>query len=272
MKKNIFFIPGYFLTNTAQSQLFFLLLAISTLYVPCSICRAANNVSDESNPLYSSTQAFSPIDDTEQHERAAALLRYIRQQNFNLLPGLPSAVHNPSGWVLNRLQSVQHGLGLEDEDVSTVVEPVSDLATVPSPEMGEAAWLSPSYHHYNGFSPFHDAFIAAFTTRQSFLNRQIKMELRPFYGQNLTSTRNYWGSEIALNLDSTLGLIKPGKISFSYINGDPYLLDHGHGLNLHGELQFTEQLSFNTGVRQGSNQSQMGDYALLRWRLAFPSD
>jgi hypothetical protein len=140
------------------------------------------------------------------------------------------------------------------------------LIQPPTPGEGQAFWLTPGYHH-KGFLPTHDAMMMSFNLRQHMFDDRVQVDMRPFYGQNWVSTNGYGGAEIGFNLSRT-GAAQPwGRIAVRYVEGDQDLMDQGHGIDMHAELFFDDHLSLHAGVRE-NEESQLGNYAMLRWKLA----
>lgn len=129
---------------------------------------------------------------------------------------------------------------------------------------------STAYHHRRGVLPTHDAAVLGAHMKQHFLDHYMQLDLHPYFGQNWFSQKNYYGA------DFTIDLIEPenkskdsrpwGKFVISYTNGDDDLLDHGRGIDMHGELRFDEHTTLNTGMRQ-SDTSGASDYVLLQWKM-----
>ncbi len=259
-----YFSGDHFLTNAAACIGIFLTLALLVL-APFRNARADNIYTNPAWPTsISGAPANSPFDDQEKNHRVGLLLDYVRKEAPGWAPGLPHAMRDPGGWLRN-------GLGLggtndsDGDSMSSVFQPMTYLMRPPMPGESEAAWLSPDYHH-KGFLPVNDAMIMGANLRHRILDDTLQFDLHPFYGQNWHSSDGYWGTELALNLRSSSGAQPWGKIALRYSNGDQALMDRGRGFDMHSELKFDESLSLNAGIRESEN-TELGNYVLLRWKL-----
>jgi hypothetical protein len=200
------------------------------------------------------------------------LINYIRAQVPIWLPGLPvSSIATPNSLMLSGLRSIRSQLGADDSGdqneptIAATLTPPESMLQMPSLTEPEALWLTPDYHH-KGFLPFNDAMIMGVSLRRSLLEGHVQMDFHPYYGQNWISTRGYYGQEIALNVSEKMGPIQGGKIAINYIVDDSNLSDHGHGINLHGDLKFSDTVGLQAGVRENDN-AQLGNYVMVKWTL-----
>lgn len=249
-------------------------VAVFTFFVLTPF-RAAHSADTDTAPLITPTssaqsQQDTPLNDDEKHYRIQQMLHYVRSEVPQLLPGLPGYIRDPAGWALNGVRDVRDELGLEHDAgggtsmIASITDPVAAMIGAPDPAQREAMWLTPDYHHM-GFLPTHDAMVFGIGMRHTMLDDRVQVQIRPFFGQNWHGPENYGGSELSVNLSTRDG--KPwGKIAVRYTEGDPDMLDHGHGTDLHAELRFNDHLALHAGVRQGDDAS-LGNYVLLRWRL-----
>jgi hypothetical protein len=103
--------------------------------------------------------------------------------------------------------------------------------------------------------------------RRPILDHRLQVDVHPYYGQNLLSAGGYYGTEFTATLGGGAPAQPWGKISFGYINGDEAMMDHGHGFDMHSEVNFSDHLSLDTGLRQ-NEYTDLGNYVMLRWKLA----
>jgi hypothetical protein len=267
-----------FLTDMKVCIGIFTAVFLSVL-IPFQACRAATDETAAQSGYTSTPDGQdTPLANETKMSRKSQLLNYVRAQVPIWMPGLPSYIRDPGSWALGQLREVRDELGLDPgiggEEVSmmsSLTQPVMAMMQSPGPEQTEAMWLSPDYHH-KGFLPFHDAMVMGFGMRHAVMNDRIQVEVKPFYGQSWHSFSGYGGAEISVNLrgfgiGSDSG--QPwGKIAVRYIEGNPDMLDHGHGTDLHAELRFTPHLALHAGVREDGDSGGLGNYAILRWQLA----
>jgi hypothetical protein len=271
------FIKTQALTNAWFCRALFLTL-ILIAFVNCSESLAFDyNDSDYPDPNAYARPTSTAFDNQERNQRLHLMLNYAKTQVPAIAPGLPDFVRNPSGWF-------GHGIGMNLGDAknsadvsSSIIEPMQGMPASPSADAPEAMWLAPNYYH-QGFLPFKDALIADAHLRhnlsENLLSNRMQLDWHPFYGQNWHSLDNYWGSEIALGLGAGPALqpssqpsSQPwGKIALRYTSGDTNLTERGHGFDMHSELNFSECLSLNAGIRENGNSSS-GNYVMLRWKL-----
>jgi len=225
-----------------------------------------------SNPA----QYNSTIEANEQNERRTALTDYVRKEALNWAPGLPDILRDPARWALSGFHSTRSlfdfGISTHDDDTQTAAasQPVAGL--MQPPEDGADQWLaSTAYHHLHGILPTHDALTAGAHARQQLFDQYIQYDLHPYYGQNYFSRQGYYATDLSLDFAApanTAETTRPwGKLVIGYANGDGELIDHGRGIDLHGELRFNDNLSLNSGVRQ-SDPTGSSNYLLLQWKLA----
>jgi hypothetical protein len=206
----------------------------------------------------------TPFDEANKSYRLGLLLNYVRQEVPGLMPGLPSVFRAPLGMALGENTGSAAAGSLLPEFLS----PVAALMEAPGPGEDGGIWLTPGYHHVSGMMPFDDALTMGFNYRYGFLGDRVKFNIHPFYGQNWVSPQGFWGTEMTLGLGPDAEH-SWGKISMRYDNGTPDLMgDNERGYEMGGELAFTDKLSLAAGVRE-DNQTDLGDYALLRWKLKF---
>lgn len=253
---------GHFLTSAKGWEAVFLTLLV-LLNVP-KPCAADDGINATGMPLASDPQPVSsPLDDLDKTHRTAMLWQYVRQQAPVWAPGLNDTLHKPLGW----LQSAERNVfddGASDSNASAF-QPISMLMQAPPENAGQAMWLTPGYHH-KGFLPFHDAMMTGMDMRQRVFDNRLQFDLKPYYGQNWTSLNGYGGAALGIGLTHP-GEAQPwGRVSMGYIEGASELMDNGRGYDMHAELRFDDSWSFHAGVRN-ENTSDLGNYAIMRWKL-----
>jgi hypothetical protein len=273
MMKGIF-TTRRFLTDILVWVVIFTIFALGVL-IPFRPLHAADN-NDPTPPVITSTtnaqnEQDTPLDADDKSYRTHQLMHYIHDQLPNWLPGVPSYIRDPAGWALGGARQIRDEIGLErtadgsPSMMASLAQPMAAMMQPPTPQQAEAMWLSPDYHHM-GFLPAHDAMVMGVGARHTVWGG-TQLEVRPFYGQNWHSLEGYGGSEAAINLGGANVGHPWGKIAVRYIEGSSDMLDHGHGTDMHAEVHFNQQLALHAGVRQSDN-SELGNYVLLRWQLA----
>jgi hypothetical protein len=227
--------------------------------------------------LAGSPQVNTVADAEQRKKMLGSLLDFAKNEAPNLVPGLPSIIRDPAKWALGGLHETKGLLNFDlgavgDSDIlASILRPVSSMMRPAAPDESQATWFAPTYHHQHGVLPLHDAMIMGTHSRQDLFHRYMRLDIHPYYAQNYFSQRGYWGTDFTLDLASpsdTARTSKPwGKIVFGYTNGDSRMMDHGRGVDLHGELRFSDNLTLNTGMRQ-SDQTGSGNYVLLQWKIA----
>jgi hypothetical protein len=262
------------LTDPAD-RLGILLILLLFLMFPFRALSADNT----SSPIFSNPiqQYNSAIEQGMADERRMAVLNWMRNRTIGLVPGLPDDVREPVNWVIGAFHNsngfLSFGLStLADENDPAPVFAAPQFAPSPLPESGSDSWLaSTAYHHHNGFVPTRDALVAGAHAKQNLFDQYLQYDLHPYAGQNYFTQRNYYGGDLSFEFakpSNTADASRPwGKIVFSYANGDDRLTDYGRGIDMHGELHFSDNLSLNSGMRQ-SNTSGTDNYVLLQWKLS----
>jgi hypothetical protein len=238
-------------------------------FLPCHQSHADDNTQIASVPLIDPNKpgVDAPVEESDRQARLGLLLNYVRQEGPSWFPGLPSALRAPLGWASGNSSPGDAANSMMPE----FLEPISNWMQEPDAAETEALWFSPGYHHMKGVMPFDDALTMGFNYRSGFLGDRVKLNVHPFYGQNWMSPQGFWGTEVALALgpDATRSW---GKIVMRYDNGAPNLMGNNErGFEMGAELSFSPQLSLNAGVRE-DEQTQLGNYILLRWHLTNFSD
>lgn len=261
------------LINACIGKAIFLTLML-LMFADCSKALAFNDKGD-SNPDTSAygrpTYNSNSLADQDRAQRISLMVDYAKQQVPHLTTGLPAFLRDPRGWISNGFGSSSHGFSNDDtsDGLSSFLQPVQNAFHAPSVDAPEALWITPTYHH-KGFLPVNDAMIMGFHMRHSLsdsvLGNTLQYDMHPFYGQNWRSTDNYWGTEVAFNLRTKTSPMPWGKIALRFSSGDTDLMDHGHGFDMHSELNFDKHLSLNAGIRENGN-SAAGNYVMLRWKI-----
>jgi hypothetical protein len=270
-KMRIIFHPTPSLTDIAD-RLGVLLTLTLIAFVPVHAAAAGGNeLFLPNSPQYQ----YNAMDAADQNQRLKSMLDYAKQELPVLLPGLPGGFRDPAQWALNGLRETGNfmSFGLASGDnidaVASILRPVTALMQPAAPGDASATWLDPAYHHRHGILPTHDAMIVGTHSRQALFDRYMQMDFHPYIAQSYFSAHGYYGAEMTLDLASpadTAHTGKPwGKIVLGYTNGDSNMMDHGRGVDLHGELRFSDTLSLNTGLRQSDST---GNYVLLQWKIA----
>jgi hypothetical protein len=241
----------------------------------------ALSATDSPGPFPSmDARSYKVIDDNAQKEQRSALLDYAKKEVLQLVPNLPDSVRSTARWALGSFAGTENifdfGFGLGGDlglggNVEDIVHPIAELMRSPTPDEEQATWIAPNYHHRHGILPTHDAMIIGTHSRTDLFGRYMRLDLHPYFGQNYFSANQYYGGEVALDLAAPVDkahAAKPwGKIAVGYCNGDSNLMDHGRGVDLHGEIHFNQHLSLNSGLRQ-SDTSGASNYILLQWKMA----
>ena len=282
-----YFIHRQNLTDTPPNLVPILIISLIFCILSHSLYASDHKNDFENTRLWEEPTAPLPMSRDERHQKLGVLLNYLRKEGPGLVPGLAPALQNPVGWIhghlgldLNFFQEDGHegGAGV---DVAQLIRPMEDLARpvaemmrAPVADDPKSIWLSPQYHH-KGFLPTRDAMIVGATMRQRLWGEALQFDLHPYYGQGLSGSPGYWGTEVTINMgtfrdpsSTDRGRKSIGSISLRYTNGQRDLMDNTHGFDLHSEFNFTDQLGLNAGVRQDQN-NQRDDYVLLhmKWQL-----
>jgi hypothetical protein len=257
---------GRFLTSAAGWEAIFLTLFF--FFLQTSIVLAADDETASASPVTADQPADSPYDDIDKTHRTAMLWQYVRQQMPQWAPGLNQTLRAPLGWA--------HALGTDlggdasadagnNRYVPPVFEPLADVMQPPAND-AQGMWLTPGYHHM-GFLPFHDVMMAGMDLRRHMFGGGMHFDFKPYYGQNWTSLNGYGGARFDVAL-LRAGESQPwGRIGLGYTEGASYLMDRGHGFDLHAVLRFTDNLNLRAGVRDSQSSSDIGNYAIMRWKL-----
>lgn len=272
------FIHRVFLTDRhAQFLSIFILLAIFVL--PFRDLYASSDVfgyPPSTVMVFGQPTDNTPLASEERHQRLTQLLDYVRKEGRSWLPGLLPTVGNPMAWArtnlgiemgMSGMKNVHNQSLIGEDQPQSLLQPVSDLMGPALTEEEQSLWLSSQYHH-KGFLPTHDAVMMGFAMHNH-VWRDVQFDIHPFYGQNWMGATGYWGTEMAMDIGagSVGAQQKPwGKIALRYSNGDHELMDSNHGFDMHGEVNFTENIGLNAGVRE-NNSSELGNYIMVRWKL-----
>jgi hypothetical protein len=220
------------------------------------------------------------MDNEQQNLRRDALVDFAKKQAISYAPNLPDTIRDPVRWALSGFHtgSSFFSFGIssseDEEDQEDAPQSLADLMHPPLPveNQNESSWLaSPAYHHRRGILPTHDAAVLGAHMKQSLFGNYMQLDLHPYYGQNWFSQKNYYGADFSIDLAEPANhseTSRPwGKFVIGYTNGDDQLMDHGRGLDMHGELRFNDHLTLNTGMRQ-SDTTGGSDYVLLQWKMS----
>lgn len=242
------------------------------VFADCSKALAFNENGDshpDTSAYGRTTYNANSLVDQDRAHRINLMVDYAKQQVPHLTPGLPAFLRDPRGWITSGLGSSGLNGDNAPDGISSFLQPVQSALHEPSVDAPQALWITPAYHH-KGFLPVNDAMIMGFHVRHSlendFAGHNLQFDVHPFYGQNWRSTDNYWGTEVAFNLRAKDAVQPWGKIALRFTNGDTELMDHGHGFDMHSQLNFDEHLSLNAGIRENGN-SAAGNYVMMRWKL-----
>jgi len=270
----MYFLPTRFALTDSMDRLgIFLTLLFFSIY-PLHALSAGTN--SNANFVSYSTRYNNVVDANEQSQRIGLLLDYAKKEAPHLLPGLPSIVRDPASWAFGGLQNVGDFFDFaipskdDGDTLASIFRPVASFMRPAAPDESQATWFAPTYHHRHGVLPMHDALVLGTHSRQDMLGGYMRFDLHPYLAQGIASQGGYWGAEVTMDLATPTDhayATKPwGRLVLGYSNGDGKLMDHGHGIDLHGEVRFSDHLSLNTGVRQ-SDSSANGNYALLQWKM-----
>jgi hypothetical protein len=198
----------------------------------------------------------------EERARVSQASSYLRKQTLLGMSVLPGSLRSTLNWFSGNWHPVSLSGGSDEEIPSeqALAEPEESGISIPMQ-------LGANYHH-KGFLPTHDAMIMGVGFDQKMLDDKLQFTARPFYGQSWHSLRHYLGGEIALDIAQHPDGLPWGKIAVGYIKGDSSLTDHGTGIDLHGDIDLTNNWKFTSGVRQDSVTGD-SNYVMLRWKLSF---
>lgn len=218
--------------------------------------------------------ANSLLDQMEGDQRRGLLFKYVRQEVPSWAPGLNEKLRAPLTWATSKLRAIGGVFGAHDDGdeasgdegfLPPLIRPLSALMQVPNENEAQAFWIAPDYHH-KGFLPFHDAMITEMNFRERAFDDRVQFDLRPFYGQNWVSLNGYGGAELGVGLTHKGDTQPWGRIGFCFINGASDLMDNNRGFDMNAELRFNEHLALTAGIH-GTENSDLGNYVLLRWKV-----
>ena len=194
--------------------------------------------------------------------RTSEVTSYIRQQALHGASMLPSEARQVMGWFSGNWRAVNVS-GDDDDAMPTTGGQGLTQSTPDDSSIG----LTSNFHH-KGFLPTHDAMMIGAAYKQNILDDKLQLTARPFIGQSWHSLRDYWGSEVSLNIAQHPDGLPWGQISMGYIGGNESMTDHGRGIDLHGDVDLTNGFKFVSGMRQNSD---LGDsnYVMVKWKLDF---
>jgi hypothetical protein len=234
--------------------------------------RADDNTLPTPMPILAYRPDNSAFGDADRQYRLGQLRNYLRQQGPALIPSLSDNLRSPANFMMGQFKSAADEYALNGTEAasgtgtSSLFAPALSLIS-PSDENGaEALWFVPGYHHMSGMLPFDDALTFGFKYHTSFLDSRVKFGMHPFVAQSWLGSQDYWGTEMALDIGPAASH-SWGKIVLRYDNGDSNLMDHGRGIDMHADLLFDRHLSLTAGAQQ-NEPSDLGNYVMLRWRLA----
>jgi hypothetical protein len=224
-------------------------------------------------PLIDSRPDSTVFSNADRTYRLGLLLDYVHREGPALVPGLPTALRDPSDYVMHEIKSAEGQMSLTGADagsgglVSSLLAPIVSFMTPAEESDPEAIWLTPDYHHMHGILPFDDAVMFGFNYRRvGFIGDRVAFNFHPYYAQSWHSGEGYWGNEISLGFGPAHE--KPwGKIVFRYDNGNSDLMGHESGFDMHADFSFDQHLTLTAGEQQ-NEEGDLGNYVLLRWQLA----
>jgi hypothetical protein len=213
-----------------------------------------------------------PFQIIDKDAQLGLLWDHVKHQAPRLVPRLRSTMLTPLRWTLSNLNEASEFLGLDEgaQESERFLTPFTHsfvaMMQPPSVDSSQAFWLTPSYSH-KGFLPVNDAMIMRLNMRHRALHDRVQMDLAPFYAQNWLSTRGYGGAEASVTIHRQDKNAKPwGKVTLRYAEGSSDLMDRRHGIDFHADVQFTDTMNLTAGVRDSQN-SQLGNYVMVRWKL-----
>jgi len=246
------------------------LLFFMPMFFP-SQAYADDNTAPTPMPLIINRPDDSALANADRHYHLGLLLDYMRREGPALISGLPDTLRTPANFIMGELKSTANGFGsgnagTEDNGTtSSVFSPTLSLISPSDENAAEALWLTPGYHHTHGMLPFDDALTLGFNYRNAILDDRVKFSVHPFCAQSWYSTKDYWGTEMALDIGPAAGH-SWGVVVIRYDNGNSDLMDHGRGIDMHADFSFDRHLTLTAGAQQNES-SDLGNYVLLRWRL-----
>jgi len=190
---------------------------------------------------------------------------YLRQQALRGASILPGSVRATIGWLSNGWHSVAAGDAENadeggDAQTQNLTQPTDSGIAMPMQ-------FASSYHH-KGFLPTHDAMMMGVAFNQNIIDKKLQFTARPFYGQSWNSLHHYMGGEVTMKIDQRPDGLPWGALSAGYIGGNDSMIDHGSGVDLHGDVDLTNDWKFTSGVRQNSVDGN-SNYVMLRWQISF---
>jgi hypothetical protein len=195
--------------------------------------------------------------ETKQH--ISEVESYIRQQSLQGMSLLPNQARTAIGWVSGKW----HSVALEGDTTNSSAD-TSAPALLGSIEQQTVDGMPVSFgsnFHHKGFLPTHDAFLMGMGIGQNALGNKLQFTLRPFYGQGWDALEGYWGSELAMTIAQRPDGMPWGKISITYT-------DHGRGIDLSGNIDLTNHLTFTSGIKQNDITGD-SNYVMLKWKVSF---
>lgn len=268
---------SFLLTDRPDRFATFLILA---LFVLCPLHTAlADNIYQSgfvsTSSQYNNVHYSSAISNEDRDQRMQSLRDFAKTQLPRLLPGLPGEVRQPLEWAMSNVKEGQNlfKLDLSTDDTQPKVpgSPLGNNPFAPAQPDDLRTLLATSYHHHNGVLPLHDALIMGGHAERSFFGDYLHGDFHPYYGQNYFSAHHYYGADLKLNFaksaDTRHGSKPWGSISIGYTQGESKLMDHGKGVNLLGTINFTDELSLNSGIHQ-NDTGVSGNYILLQWKIS----
>ncbi|MBV8548224.1 MAG: hypothetical protein JO126_02065 [Alphaproteobacteria bacterium] len=228
----------------------------------------------------------------EAKQRAGYLLDYLRLHQNDLVPnmsplaGFAAAVSEPTQILGHYAREAGDALEVNSwggalglDGMMPDLTGLSGLMDQPRDNDLSGTWMTPGYHH-RGFLPTHDAIKLGMTGREHFMDDFVRLEARPFVGENWLHGGGIYGATVSMNfgqspvmpknkLQAAMNPVRDtggwGRISMGFVGGESELTDHGKGFDLHGEVRFTENLALHSGVRDNGDAS--ANYVLLRWSM-----
>jgi len=202
-------------------------------------------------------------------ERASEAMAYVRHEAFQGMSILPGEAREALSWFSGSWHPMQMA-GDDEETIPAVGGAVPAQSQALRDASSSESWvpdLASNFHH-KGFLPTHDAMVLGLGMQHSLFDNKLGLTGRPFYGQSWHSLHSYYGGEVAMDIDKRDDGMPWGKIALGYIQGNDSMIDHGTGVELHGDVDLTRGFKFTSGIRQNSADGN-SNYMLLRWKLDF---
>jgi hypothetical protein len=203
--------------------------------------------------------------DTIDKQRLSEVEAYLRTQALQHSSMLPGQMRTAINWFSGGWHPVPTTPFLDNENDDDYINDTARALTeaeMPTPASSPLQ-LASNFHH-KGFT--HDALMMGLTISRKMLDDKLLLSAHPYYGQNWRSLQGYWGANLVLDVAQRPDDLPWGQITLGYVDGNEALIDHGRGIDFHGDVDLTNGFKFTSGMRQNSVDGN-SNYVMLRWKL-----